>query len=273
MASVKWIKITTDMFDNRKIKYLRRLPEGDKIVLIWVMLLTIAGRCNSNGRIFLTQSIPYTTKMLADELDFEESTVRLALEAFERLNMLDTNANLFTIVGWDEYQNIEGMDRIREQNRLRKRKQREQNLLPDMSRDSHVTVTQCHALEEDKDKERDKEKEERITVQQVVDLFHSLCPSYSIVRSLSEARKKAVRARLKTYSLIEFEQVFKKTEASDFLKGKNDRNWTANFDWLMKDANFAKVLDGNYDNKQGSNKATTSYYNFKPGEDPLEGLF
>ena len=101
MAEVKWIKITVDMFDNRKIRHLRRLPEGNNIVLIWVMLLTMAGRCNAGGMIFLTENIPYTKKMLADELDFEESTVHLALEALERFGMISTNGNLLAITGWE----------------------------------------------------------------------------------------------------------------------------------------------------------------------------
>lgn len=151
MADVKWIKITTDMFDNRKIKHLRKLPDGNSIVLIWVMLLTMAGRCNANGMIFLTENIPYTPKMLADELGFEENLVRLALDALERLNMIRDD-NFLTIPGWEEYQNIEGMDKIREQNRLRKQKQREnQKLLPDASRDCHVTVTECHATDKEED--------------------------------------------------------------------------------------------------------------------------
>ena len=165
MADVKWIKITTDMFDNRKIRHLRRLPDGNNIVLIWVMLLTMAGRCNSSGMIFLTENIPYTPKMLADELDFEENTVQLALKALEQLNMVVMNDGFFSIAGWDEYQNIEGMEKIREKNRERKRIQRERQrmaVLPDvscdMSRDSHGTVTQCHAI--DIDKEGDKEEEE-----------------------------------------------------------------------------------------------------------------
>ena len=117
MADVKWIKITTDMFDNRKIKHLRRLPDGDSIVLIWVMLLTLAGRCNSGGMIFLTENIPYTPKMLADELDFEESTVQLALNALEQLGMIQTNDNGFiAVTGWEKHQNIEGMEKIRESN-------------------------------------------------------------------------------------------------------------------------------------------------------------
>ena len=81
MADVEWIKITTDMFDNRKIKYLRTLPEGNNIVLVWVMLLTMAGRCNSGGMIFLTENIPYTTKILADELGFDENIVKVAIAA------------------------------------------------------------------------------------------------------------------------------------------------------------------------------------------------
>jgi predicted phage replisome organizer len=156
LAEVKWVKLTTDMFDNRKVKHLRKLPEGNNIVLIWVMLLTMAGRCNSGGMIFLTENIPYTPKMLADELDFEESTVIFALGALEQLDMIVTDNGFFTIAGWEEYQNIEGMEKIREQNRLRKQRQRKnQKLLKDVSRDSNVTVTGCHDIEVDKEKDKD----------------------------------------------------------------------------------------------------------------------
>lgn len=166
-CEIKWIKITTNMFDNRKIRHLRRLPDGNNIVLIWVMLLTMAGRCNANGMIFLTENIPYTPKMLADELDFEENTVRLALNALEQLNMVVTDQGFFSIAGWDEYQNIEGMEKIREQNRLRKQKQREkQKLLPDVSRDSHGTVTLSHALEIDIEKEKDIDRDKKNSAKQ-----------------------------------------------------------------------------------------------------------
>ena len=112
MADVKWIKITTDMFDNRKIKHLRRLPDGNNIVLIWVMLLTMAGRCNAGGMIFLTENIPYTPKMLADELDFEENTIRLALEVLGQLGMIVTKDEYFAIAGWDEVQSVDSNTQI-----------------------------------------------------------------------------------------------------------------------------------------------------------------
>jgi hypothetical protein len=71
------------------------------------------------------------------------------------------------------------------------------------------------------------------------------------LKALSDARKKAIKARLKKYTVDDIKRVFEKAEQSDFLKGGNGRNWAASFDWLLKDRNFAKALDGNYDNKQG----------------------
>ena len=254
MADVKWIKITTDMFSNRKIKHLRKLPEGNSIVLIWVMLLTMAGRCNSGGMVFLTENIPYTPKMLA------ESTVKLALQALEQLGMIVTEEGFFAIPGWEEYQNADGLEKIREQNRNRKRMQRERQKLlttvdtekSNVSRCSHVTVRDCHATEEDKERERELEKE-KIDYQQIADLYNDTCVSFPRLTKLSDKRKKAIRARLRTYSLDDFKKLFEMAEASSFLKGQNRRNWSATFDWLITDGNMAKVLDGNYnDHKQAA---------------------
>lgn len=168
MAEVKWVKLTTDMFDNRKIRYLRTLPEGNNIVLIWVMLLTMAGRCNSGGMIFLTENVPYTPKMLADELDFEENTVLLALEALERLDMILTDNGVFAIAGWEEYQNTDRLAEIREYNRLAKQRERAKKKLLDRIKscdyeviadvnDKSMTSQRCQDIEEDI--EEDKEKE------------------------------------------------------------------------------------------------------------------
>ncbi len=161
MADVKWVKLTTDMFDNRKIKHLRKLPEGNNIVLIWVMLLTMAGRCNAGGMIFLTENIPYTPKMLADELDFEENTVILALQVLEQLDMIVTDNGFFAIAGWEEYQNTDRLAEIREYNRLAKQKSRAKKKQLEASyddvNDKSMTSQRGHDIEEEE--EEDKEKE------------------------------------------------------------------------------------------------------------------
>lgn len=168
MADVKWIKLTTDMFDNRKIKHLRRLPDGNNIVLLWVMLLTMAGRCNAGGMIFLTENIPYTPKMLADELGFEESTVILGIEALEQLCMVVTNNGYFTIAGWEEYQNTDRLAELRAKDRERKRlKKAETKALTanstEIPRTFHGNSADVPALDIDIELDKDKEEEKDLS--------------------------------------------------------------------------------------------------------------
>jgi hypothetical protein len=88
--------------------------------------------------------------------------------------------------------------------------------------------------------------------QEITGLYNELCPSFPGLRSLSEARRKAINARWKQYGrdISAFRTLFAKAEASSFLKGGNNRNFTATFDWLLKDANMAKTIDGNYDSRK-----------------------
>lgn len=255
MAEIKWIKITTDMFDNRKIKHLRKLPEGNNIVLIWVMLLTMAGRCNANGMVFLTENIPYTTKMLADELDFEENTVKLALNALEQLNMVVTQDDYFYIAGWQEHQNVEGMDKIREQTRQRVAKYREkQKALP-----SNVTVTQGNAididLEEDKEKEiNKKEKKKKAPTR------HKYGQYSNVLLSDVDMDK------LKTEFPRDWEQRIERLSAYMESSGKTYKNHLATIrDWARRDDEKRKAQQTN-DNRfyaPDQSKEVGSTFNFE----------
>ena len=162
MAEVKWIKLTTDMFDNAKIKYLRTLPEGNNIVLFWVMLLAKAGKCNANGYVFLTESIPYTQEMLASEFDFDLTTVKLALESLKRLNMIELEESVIGISNWNKYQNIDGLEKIKDQTKKRVQKYREKQkmlLESESNVTCNVTVTECNATDIDKEIDIDKDIE------------------------------------------------------------------------------------------------------------------
>lgn len=251
MLEAKWIKITTDVFDDEKILLIESLPDADSIIVIWFKLLTLAGKQNNNGVFMLNDKIPYTDEMLATIFRRNVNTVRLALETFQSFGMVEVVNNAYTIPNWEKHQNIDGMEKLREQNRVRKARQRERakNLIEDKNSETTVTVAQCHVIEKDKEKDKDN----NICYQDIINRYNSICTSFSKVKALSDARKKTIKARLNTYSTEELQTVFEKAEASDFLKGKNNRNWMANFDWMLKDANFAKILDGNYDNKVSKN--------------------
>lgn len=101
------------------------------------------------------------------------------------------------------------------------------------------------------------DKDKIVNFQKVADLYNDTCVSFPRLTTMSESRKKAIRARLKVYSMEDLERLFKKAEASSFLKGQNDRNWSATFDWLIKDSNMVKVLDGNYDDKKPTQKSSS----------------
>ena len=206
------MKLTTDMFDNRKIKHLRKLPDGNNIVLIWVMLLTMAGRCNSNGMVFLTQNIPYTPKMLADELDFEENTVKLALQSLEQLEMIVMDNGFFSIPGWEEHQNAEALEKIREQNRIRKQKQREKQKIEcvtEMSRDVSVTNLGSHATDIDKEEDKDKDNNIYVPYKEIITYLNE--KTGKKLRWDVKSNQKEIKARFNEgYTLDDFKTVIDK---------------------------------------------------------------
>ena len=77
----------------------------------------------------------------------------------------------------------------------------------------------------------------------------------SMVVNMTEARRKAVKARIAQYDKETVFTVLKKVAASPFLLGCNDRNWKCDFDWIFKAGNFTKILEGNYDEKRNNNTA------------------
>ena len=164
MADVKWIKLASDIFDNRKIRQIEALPDGDAIIVIWIKLLCLAGNINDCGLIYFTKEIPYTEEMMATQFGRPLQTVKMALQVFKSFKMIEIERDILHIANWERYQNIDGMDRIREQNRIRKQKERERKRIAQNEYEKglecvtcHVTVTESHATEEDKEKERDKE--------------------------------------------------------------------------------------------------------------------
>ena len=126
MTEVKWIKLSTNIFDDETIKLIEQMPEGDAIIVIWFKLLVKAGLTNNNGLVYLKENIPYTEEMLATVFNKPLATIRLALRVFEQFKMIEiTNANEILIKNWEKHQNVAGMEQIREYNRLAKRKQRQ----------------------------------------------------------------------------------------------------------------------------------------------------
>ncbi|WP_179631853.1 phage replisome organizer N-terminal domain-containing protein [Clostridium peptidivorans] len=170
MAEVKWIKINTTMFDDEKIRLIEAMPEKDTVLIIWIKLLVLAGKCNNNGYIYLSENIPYTEEMLATLFNRPLNTIRMALQTFKTFGMIEMKDNqLIYIANWGKHQNVQGMERIKEQTKKRVAKHREKKkLLIESAADEtcgnifsnencNVTVTLSNAIEveEEVDTEED----------------------------------------------------------------------------------------------------------------------
>lgn len=164
MADVKWIKIAVDMFDNRKIKQIGSMPEGDSLLLMWVQLLCLAGNVNDGGFIYLTKEIPYTDEMLATQFNKPISTVRIALKTFEQFGMIEIINNMIFLSSWEKYQSTDRLATIREKDRERKRRKREaEKLLPQNSMEIQRTSMDVPRIDIEGDIDIDKDKNKSIS--------------------------------------------------------------------------------------------------------------
>ena len=125
MSDVRWIKITTDIFDDEKIQLIESMPEGDTLIVIWFKLLVLAGKQNYSGVLALGDKIFYTEEMLTTVFRRKATTVKLALKTFEQFSMIAFVDGAVTIPNWEKHQNIEGLEKIRKQGRERSRRFRQ----------------------------------------------------------------------------------------------------------------------------------------------------
>lgn len=110
---------------------------------------------------------------------------------------------------------------------------------------------------------------ERIDYTSIMNLYNSICVSFPVCRNLSDNRKKMIKACFKNGIKEEdFERAFRLSEDSPFLKGMNNRGWSANFDWIIKPNNIVKILDGNYT----QNTNTPTKQNFAPNSGSSDSL-
>ena len=161
MAEVKWIKLCTKMFDDEKIKIIESMPDKDTLLIIWIKLILQAGITNAGGYIYLTENIAFTDEMLAAIFNRPVNTIRLALDTFRKLEMIELDEKGIFIPSFERIQNKDGLEKIREQTRQRvqeHRKKKKQESLPSgdtCNVTGNVTVTQGNALELDLELDKD----------------------------------------------------------------------------------------------------------------------
>lgn len=287
MAKISWIKLSVNIFDDEKIKLIRKMPEGNSIILIWIQLLCMAGKTNDSGAVYMGQNMYYTDEMLATICDQPLNTIRLALETFRRFEMIEySEEGLITIENWEKHQNTEGMERVKTGNAGRQRLYywrkkllsvgidpyqegftEDVEVMKKMYENKNLTLglTLPHRPEIDIDIEIDKEIDKNISSDdvevekeqsqsnwksQIIEEWNKLDGNIPKIQSLNSGtdRYKMLKARISEYSLDDVLKAIKTIDNSRFLKGYVS-TWNATFDWFVKPSNFVKVLEGTYDDK------------------------
>lgn len=167
MADVKWIKIAINMFDNRKIRQIETMPDGDSLLLIWVKLLCLAGNVNDGGYIYLTKEIPYTDEMLATQFNKSLPTIRLALKTFEQFGMIEVINNMILLSSWQKYQNTDKLEEMREKNRARQKRyydRQKEKLLAEHNLTLGITSSNALDIDIDKDIDIDIDKDKKKSI-------------------------------------------------------------------------------------------------------------
>ncbi|WP_024834224.1 phage replisome organizer N-terminal domain-containing protein [Ruminiclostridium josui] len=266
-----WLRLKEDFYDQKEIKKLRKIAGGDTYVIIYqrIQLLSL----KTDGLIYFDGIEDDLAGELALELDESEDNVRITLQYMSRFGLIrEVGPNKYeitTVAGLigSESESAERVRRFRERKAAELQGEALQKALLGNGEALHgnESVTTCNTEKirdrEEIEKEIETEdtqqagaeqslsqKRDSVPFEKIRQLFNEICVSYSSVINIEGQRRKAVAARWKTYKDLEtFRTLFQKTEASNFLKGQNDRNWSADFDWIMRPTNFTKVLEGRYD--------------------------
>ena len=269
MNGLKWIKICSDIFDDEKILMIESLPNADNIIVIWFKLLCLAGKSNNSGVFLMNDKIAYSDEMLAAIFRRDVKIVRMALKTFQDFAMIEIINDTVTIPNWSKYQTLDAYEKKKERDRIyQQNRRKKQKLLAEKSKkssdkslDPSVDVA---TLEEDIDKERDID----------IEKWNSLGLNKLI--NIKNKRLKSLKARVKEYGIEKVMEAIDNINQSDFLKGKNDRGWQIDFDWLMKPNNFIKVLENKYKSNepviQASKNDGSSFNNFEPRQYDYEDL-
>lgn len=239
-----WLKLKRDFFKRHDVRIIEEMPNGKDYILFYLKLLLES--IDHEGELRFSETIPYNEQMLSVVTNTNIDIVRAALSIFTELKMIEVYDDM--TIYMNEVQKLIGSESTSAE-RVRKHRKNLKALQCNTEVTKSNTEIELQIHKELKKEDREKSQKE------ITDLFNSLCPSLPQIKYLSEDTRTILEKQLGKYTLDDFKLLFQKAEASDFLKGENDRKWAASFEWLIEDQNMAKVLNGNFDNRKSKTDA------------------
>lgn len=228
-VEVTWIKLKTNLFEHDKIRLIEVLPEADTLIIIWLKLLTAAGKSNTDGYILLNKGYQMSAEEMAIVFNRPLVSIKQALELFEKYSMIEIDEAGIRISNWEKHQNIDGLERIKKLNAERNRKYRQRKKEKLEASDESMTSHDASDREKEKEGEKIKKEEEQ------VDQYASVYPL--IINYLNEKANTAFKSTSKATRSLIIARLDEGFTVDDF-KLVIDKKTTS---WLH-DPNFSKFL-------------------------------
>lgn len=257
MAEIKkyyWLKLKEDFFEEKQIKYLRKLPDGDKLVIAYLKMQLKS--LKTEGFIKYDSILPSNIEELSMILDEDINIVTLLIKALQQVGAIEIlDDGSFYMIAMQDLIGKEGASAERVRKFRERQKQNEIKMLP-----CNTNVTNCNTeIEKEKEKEIEIEKKIELDIEKdkkinkyndVVEIYNTYCTNLAQVQKLTEKRKIAINKLLKEINLEQFKEICAIANKSDFLTGNNDRNWKADFDFIIRPDKAVSILEGKYSYKQ-----------------------
>lgn len=247
-----WLKLKEDFFESDTMAWLEEQPKGKDYSLLYLKLCLKS--IKTNGILIRkvgSMLLPYDAQTLSKMTNTDHDTVLVALELYKRIGLIDVLEN--GAIYLPELEQMVGSETNKAQLMRNKRAREKQNKL---NGNSVTPALPNSYTEKEKEKEQEKEKdleknkELELAYKTVAELYNDICISLPKIKNLTPKRKEAIIKLVKLgYTIEDMKTIFINAENSSFLKGENKNNWSANFDWLLKEENAVKVIEGNYTNK------------------------
>lgn len=243
-----WLKLKEDFFEEDTIAWIEEQQNGKEYSLFYLKLCLKS--LKTNGVLIRNVGqmlIPYDAKMLSKLTNTEFDTVVVAMELFKQIGLITVleNGEIFL----PQLDNMVGSE-----SKWAKYKRKDNKLEKLQSKSNDAPKLLQTEIEKEKEKEKEKESEKKkeldLAYQTIADLYNDICVSLPKVKNVTPKRQEAITKLIRAgYTIEDIKDVFYKAENSRFLKGENKNNWNANFDWLLKEENATKVIEGTYEDK------------------------
>ena len=233
---VSWIKLATNTFKDEKIEVIedQYKENKDTILVIWLKLLCLAGKENTNGVFMLTHKIPYSINDFATVFKRSVEDVTLAFDVLEKYEMINRTNGVVEIVNWSKYQqSIIKCDGFKTTPIPKNNKKNEQ-----LHCNENIEVAQ-----DTSNKNINNIKEQ---IKEVLEYWNRFS-NFPKITKLTNKRESNILNRIKENGLENCKKAIFYANESHFLTGYNNKGWKASFDWIFSSPNnFIKVLEKNY---------------------------